>query len=180
MAGNKKPAATAHHGKPDEAAAQARAAALSQFELALVVANNAFAQWVSRCGAAAGGAGFSSLDLLVLSIVHRRLRNKRVADICFAMKVEDTHTVAYSLKKLGNAGLVSSQRNGKETRFSTTDAGKRLCDDYYVVRRKFLIESLAVLAEDELDLEAVAARLRVLSGLYEQAARDAATASERS
>ena len=81
-------------------------------------------------------------------------------------------------KKLGNAGLVSSQRNGKETRFSTTDAGKRLCDDYYAVRGKFLVESLAVLAEDELDLEAVAARLRVLSGLYEQAARNAATALE--
>lgn len=163
------------HGKPDEAATQARAAALTQFELALVVASNAFSQWVGRCGAAAGGAGFSTLDLLVLSIVHRRLRNKRVADICFAMKVEDTHTVAYSLRKLGNAGLVSSQRNGKETRFSTTEAGKRLCDDYYVVRRKFLVEALGVLAEDELDLEAVAARLRVLSGLYEQAARNAAT-----
>jgi predicted MarR family transcription regulator len=175
MARNKSTEAAARHHKPDEEAIQARAAALTQFELALVVANNAFAQWVSRCGAAAGGASFSSLDLLVLSNVHWRLRNKRVADICFAMKVEDAHTVAYSLKKLGNAGLVSSQRNGKETRFSTTEAGKRLCDDYYAVRRKFLVEALGVLAGDELDLEAVAARLRVLSGLYEQAARNAAT-----
>src|SRR5262245_51464229 len=98
MADKKKPAAAGRDGQPDEEAAQERAAALTQFELALVVASNAFAQWVGRCGAAAGGAGFSSLDLLVLSIVHRRLRNKRVADICFAMKVEDAHTVAYSLK----------------------------------------------------------------------------------
>jgi len=180
MANHKKSAAAPRHEAHDGKTADERAASLTQFELALVVANNAFEQWVSRCGAAAGGGGFASLDLLVLSNVNHRLRDKRVVDICFAMKVEDSHTVAYSLKKLGNAGLVSSQRNGKETRFATTDAGKKLCDDYYKVRRKFLVESLSVLAEDELDLEAVAARLRVLSGLYEQAARNAATASEGS
>lgn len=147
----------------------------ASFELALVVANNAFTQWVSRCATAAGVAGLSPFDILILNLVNRRLPDKRAADICFALKVEDSHTVAYALKKLGNAGLVKSQRNGKETLFSTTDEGKRLCERYHGVRRKFLIEALSLFGGEELDMAEITGRLRALSGMYEQAARNATT-----
>jgi predicted MarR family transcription regulator len=147
----------------------------SSFEIALIVANNAFTQWVTRCAAAAGLAGLSPLDILILNLINRRLPDKRAADICFALKVEDSHTVAYSLKKLGNAGLVKSQRNGKETLFSTTEEGKRLCDRYQAVRKKFLIEALIRFGGEDLDMNAITALLRGLSGMYEQAARNATT-----
>lgn len=164
-------------GQRDDAAAKraTRADITTSFELALVVASNAFTQWVSRCGAAAGAAGFAPLDLLVLSMVDRRLRDKRAADICFALKVEDMHTVTYSLKKLSNAGLVASQRNGKETLFSTTSEGQRLCERYQRLRHRFLIDAMTVLSDEELDMTAITGRLRALSGMYEQAARNATT-----
>lgn len=147
----------------------------SSFEIALIVANNAFTQWVSRCAAASGLVGLSPFDILILNLINRRLVDKRAADICFALKVEDSHTVAYSLKKLGNAGLVKSQRNGKETLFSTTEEGKRLCERYQTVRRKFLIEALIRFGGDELDMTTITGLLRGLSGMYEQAARNATT-----
>jgi len=43
------------------------------------------------------------------------------------------------------------------------------------VRRRFLLNSIAALTDDELDVTALAGLLRALSGLYEQAARNAAT-----
>lgn len=161
---------------PSEGAAVlARSEETTSFEIALIVANNAFTQWVSRCAAAAGLAGLAPFDLLILSLINRRLPDKRATDICFALKVEDSHTVAYSLKKLGNAGLVKSQRNGKETLFSTTAEGKMMCERYQAVRRKFLIEALTLFGDDELDIAAVTSILRALSGMYEQAARNATT-----
>ena len=43
-----------------EASTLERALEMSQFELSLVVAKNAFEQWVVRCGAAAGANGFET------------------------------------------------------------------------------------------------------------------------
>ncbi len=68
-----------------------------------------------------------------------------------------------------------SQRNGKETLFSTTEEGKRLCDRYQAVRKKFLIEALIRFGGEDLDMNAITALLRGLSGMYEQAARNATT-----
>jgi predicted MarR family transcription regulator len=152
-----------------------RSAAMTQFELALVVAGNAFAQWVGRCGAAAGAPSLGSLDLLVLHMVNYREREKRLADISFALKIEDGHTVAYALKKLAKAGLVTSGKSGKETLFSTTAEGAKLCARYYEIRREFLIQAISSVADEDLDMNKLAGLLRVISGLYEQAARNAAT-----
>ncbi len=160
---------------PDAAAVLARAEETTSFEIALIVANNAFTQWVGRCATAAGFTGLAPFDLLILALVNRRLSDKRAADICFALKVEDSHTVSYSLKKLGTAGFVKSQRNGKETLFSTTDEGKKMCERYQAVRRKFLIEALTLFGGDELHISEMTGLLRALSGMYEQAARNATT-----
>ncbi len=153
----------------------ARAGAMTQFELSLIVAKNAFEQWVMRCGAAAGANGLSPLDLLVLHMIKLKDRKKRVSDICFALKVEDTHTVSYAIKKMTKAKLVESEKIGTETFFSVTPAGLDLIECYADVRRRCLIQSLTVLADTEPDLAALADMLRALSGFYEQAARRAET-----
>jgi predicted MarR family transcription regulator len=156
---------------------KARGSKMTSFEIALVVAYNAFTQWAARCATASGLVGFSPFDAVILNLVNTRLMNKRAADICFALKVEDAHTVAYALKKLGNAGLVTSQRIGKETLFRTTEEGARICDRYHEARRTYLIEAVSLLDADEFDIDEIASFLHALSGMYEQAARNAATAS---
>ncbi len=154
----------------------ASALAMSQFELALVVAKNAFEQWVSRCGAAAGAPGYSPLEMLVLHMVDHKGRPKRISDISFALKIEDNHTVAYALKKLTKAGLVSSERIGKETIYATAPEGRDLVERYRAVRQRCLIQSLTIFDNEALDLVALSDLLRALSGHYEQAARSAETA----
>lgn len=147
---------------------------LSEFEYGLIIAANAFNRWVVRCMAAAGLKDLGVLDVLVLHTVNHRKREKRLADICFVLNVEDTHTVNYALKKLIKAGLVQTSRRGKEAFYAATDTGVALCAEYRKVREACLIEALEALGSIENDEIGDTARaLRALSGLYDQAARSA-------
>ena len=152
-----------------------RARSMTQFELALVVVHNAFSQWTVRCGTAVGAGRFSSLDLLIIGFLNSRDQKVRAADISFALKIEDTYTVQYALKKLATAHLVESQRSGKETLFQLTAAGKKLYQRYSVVRSNFLLDAVAMLSANGLDLDRLASVLRTISGIYEQAARNASS-----
>ena len=91
-----------------------QSAEMSEFEFGLIVAGNAFHRWVVHCMSAAGLKDLTPLDVLVLHHVTHRARDKRLADICFIMNVEDTHLINYSLKKLQGLGVVASSKSGKE------------------------------------------------------------------
>lgn len=142
---------------------------MTQFELSMIVAKHAHEQWGLRCAAATGMKGYSPIDLLVLHMVG--YGSKRLADICFVLNIEDTHVVSYSLKKLQRAALVESSRIGKDTFFVPTAEGQRFVAEYKEVRKRFLIRALAKLSDSDLELEQLTEFQRVLSGLYQQAAR---------
>ena len=151
-----------------------RAAELSEFEYGLIVAAHAFQRWIVRC-MAASGSDLAALDVLVLHSVNHRDRPKRLADLCFVLNVEDTHTVNYALKKLVRAGLVSKRRKGKEGLYTTTARGREACARYRAIRESCLVESLAALGIDAEAIGDLADHLRALSGLYDQAARAASS-----
>ena len=156
----------------------ARSAELSEFEYGLIVASNALNRWVVRCMAAAGVGDLGALDILVLHSVNHRARDKKLADICFVLNVEDSHTVSYALRKLVRAGLVGARKSGKETFYATTEDGSAACERYRQVREDCLIAALDVFAgasEGDLNqrLGSAADLLRAASGLYDQAARAA-------
>ena len=150
------------------------AAELSEFEYGLMVANNAFNRWVTRCMAAAGAPEMGALDVMVMHTVNHRDRAKRLADICFTLNVEDTHLVNYALKKLVKAGFVTATKHGKETHYAASDDGAVLCQRYRDVREACLIETVSALGpiENE-EVGRAASVLRAMSGLYDQAARAA-------
>lgn len=156
------------------------AAPSSEFEYGLIVASNAFARWIQRCMAAAGHPELGPLDVLVLHSVNHRGREKKLADLCFVLNVEDSHTVAYALKKLARLGLVARSKQGKEIFWSTTATGRDACRRYREVREDCLIAALGAFtggSSEKLDaqLAETAELLRALSGLYDQAARAAAS-----
>ncbi|MDD0808805.1 winged helix DNA-binding protein [Curvibacter sp. RS43] len=152
-----------------------QSAEMSEFEFGLVVAGNAFHRWIVHCMSAAGLKDLTPLDVLVLHHVTHRARNKRLADICFIMNVEDTHLINYSLKKLVNLGVVQASKNGKEVTYACTDAGRESVARYRAIRESCLIGAMK--ADDALnrDIGELARLLRVLSGMYDQAARAAAS-----
>ena len=147
---------------------------MSEFEFGLIISGNAFDRWIVRCMAAAGYPDFNRLDVLVLHTVNHRARDKRLADICFVLNVEDTHLVNYALKKLVKAGLVEAEKRGKETLYRSSGEGAEACRRYREVREPCLVETVKALGNfDEAEIATVARFLRALSGLYDQAARAA-------
>ncbi|MEY4653485.1 MAG: hypothetical protein RI884_2066 [Pseudomonadota bacterium] len=152
-----------------------RSAEMSEFEFGLIVAGNAFERWVIHCMAAAGLKDLTPLDVLVLHHVTHRARDKRLADICFIMNIEDTHLVNYALKKLQALGVVVSHKNGKDVTYASTEAGTDYVRRYRDIRESCLIDALK--ADEGLNREIgeLARLLRMLSGVYDQAARSAAS-----
>ncbi|WP_374730124.1 winged helix DNA-binding protein [Stappia sp.] len=148
--------------------------ALSEVEFAVTMMVNAYHRWMVRCMAAAGAPGMSPLDTLVLHSVNHRDRPKTLADICLVLNIEDTHTVAYALKKLQKGGLVTTGRLGKEKTVAITPAGEAICLEYRRLREALLVGPVKDLGMDQTELSRLAAMLRSVSGHYDQAARAAA------
>ena len=160
-----------------------KAAELSEVEYGLIVGWNAFGKWMVKAMATAvadagmmvtGGTDLAVLDILCLHSVNHRERPKKLGDICFKLNVEDSHTVNYALKKLIKMKLVSSEKHGKEVFYATTASGVDLCLKYRAVRESCLVDGFANFdgGKGE-ELFEVARQLRLLSGLYDQAARSA-------
>lgn len=150
-------------------------AEMSEFEFGLIVSGNAFHRWIVHCMSAAGLKDLTPLDVLVLHHVTHRARDKRLADICFIMNVEDTHLINYSLKKLQGLCVVASSKNGKEVTYAATESGKAYVERYREIREACLIDALKADEALNRDIGELARLLRVLSGVYDQAARAAAS-----
>jgi predicted MarR family transcription regulator len=152
-----------------------RSAEMSEFEFGLIVAGNAFHRWIVHCMSAAGLKDLTPLDVLVLHHVTHRARNKRLADISFIMNVEDTHLINYALKKLQGLGVVASSKSGKEVTYAATEEGQHFVQRYREIREGCLINALKADEGLNRDIGELARLLRVLSGVYDQAARSAAS-----
>ncbi|RYE08663.1 MAG: transcriptional regulator [Hyphomicrobiales bacterium] len=146
---------------------------LSDLEFAMIVAINGFHSWVSHCAEAAGGRGMGPLDVLVLHAINQRARNKRLADICLVLNVEDTHTVAYSLKKLEEYGYATHRQDGRDRIYQASPDGDAFCARYVEIRESNLVESLKT---DELDfvrLDEATKTLNRMTRYYTHASRTA-------
>lgn len=148
--------------------------ALSELEFSLTLVSASFQRWIVRCAAAAG-AQLTPVEVLVLHTVRHRQRPKRFIDIMLVLHIEDAHIVNYAVRKLEAAELVRSQRSGKEKLIEATDKGIAFCDAYKEVREQLLVESIKESGINEEAISLVAARLRAMSGIYNEAARAAAT-----
>jgi predicted MarR family transcription regulator len=155
--------------------AQGPHASLSELEFGLIVAHNAFTRWIVRCMGAAGEADLSVTDVLVLHHVHHRDRAKKLADICFTLNYEDSHVINYSLKKLVSMQVIAGQKVGKEVLYATTETGNALIARFRDVRGRCLLPAVTGDIADDAGLSDIAGRLRMLSGLYDQAARAASS-----
>jgi predicted MarR family transcription regulator len=154
--------------------AQGVGGVLSEVEYGIIIASNAMQNWIVRCMVAAGGPEkVTYTDSLVLHNVYHRNRAKRLADICFTLNIEDSHTVAYALRKLHKLALIEVEKRGKESFYQVSKQGRKICERYAEIRQQCLVEALGDLCNDNQDLHEVARLLRTLSGLYDQAGRAA-------
>lgn len=152
-----------------------KGAQLSEFEFGMIVCWNAFNRWLVKGAAASGAADLTFIDVVVMHQLKQRAKNKKVADICFVLNLDDVHVVTYSLKKLVAAGLAIGEKVGKEVLYRTTDEGEEAIERYREVREQCLMSN--VTDETNAQLFDVIRVLANLGGLYERAARSASSLS---
>lgn len=152
---------------------------LSTFEYDLITVMFGFFRWIETCMNASDVIGLNSLDILILHALNRRPKGQRLSEIGVVMNIDDTHLIAYSLKKLMNAKLVEATRTGRERIFVTTAEGDAACATYHRIREKFLVREVSKREREFSQFEKVAATLSDLASMYDRAGRAAllATAS---
>jgi predicted MarR family transcription regulator len=111
----------------------------------------------------------------VLHTINHRGRKKKLADICLVLNIEDTHLVAYALKKLERLKLIKGERIGKEKAVAITPTGEAVCLKYGEIREALLVKAVRATGFHEATISNLAATMRALSGQYDQAARAAAS-----
>ncbi|HVO86994.1 MAG TPA: winged helix DNA-binding protein [Casimicrobiaceae bacterium] len=164
-------------GEPHPFLASAQSRELSEFEFSLIILMFGFQRWVVNCMEAAQFRGLGALDILVLHAVNHRARGRRISEICMVLNIDDTHLVAYALKKLVAAALVKSTTQGRERHYETTATGDQACMAYRKVREQFLIPSLSWLSGERNVVRDAGAFMRAMTAIYDQAGRFATAES---
>lgn len=149
---------------------------LSELELALTVLWNCVRRWMTQRSKGSVVNGLSDLDVFLLHLLVYRNRPLRGMDLAFALSVDDMHLVTYSLKKLVRLEMISSERVGKEVFYTAIAKGRQHHSEFLEDRSRYLEPAMKYVTSGDYDIGELTTLLRALSGIYEQAARSAASA----
>lgn len=158
-----------------EAGHAAELHALEQIDLGMVGAMHAFQRWIHTMTREAGYSQLSVIDALVLDQLRQRGQHRRLADLCFILNMDDMHVVGYSLRKLAGLGVVDMTRHGKEVTYSIAPHNDAQLTQLRADQERQLLDALAKMRIDGASLAELARYLRRMTGLYDQAARAAAS-----
>ncbi|MEQ9463782.1 MAG: winged helix DNA-binding protein [Haliea sp.] len=152
--------------------------AVSELEYAIMRCNEAFTRWQAECLAAVSGIDVGGGDNALLHVIRMKERAKGVKEIARLMNRDDIPNIQYSLRKLLKAGLIeksaqSSHRQG--VTYRVTDKGYEITERYAGLRRSLLLDFTGTVHEFVPQMTDAARTLDLMSGIYEQAARIAAT-----
>lgn len=148
---------------------------LSELELSLTILWNSVKRWMSQRSKEGVLNGLSDLDVFLMHLLVYRDRQLRANDLAFALSIDDMHLVSYSLKKLVRVEAITSTKVGKEVFYKAGPKAKQHYKEFLQDREKFLAPAMKHLSYGEYDVASLAQLLRALSGVYEQAARTAAS-----
>ncbi len=152
--------------------------ALTELEYSLLRSYESFSRWMKECVGAASGSNMSASDCAILNIIAMRDRPKGITEIARLLNRDDNTNIQYSIRKLTGDKLVektTTDKRRKGVRYRTTSAGNKVVSRFVALRKGLLIEMTeAIRAMDE-QLAGGSKILDFMTGIYEQAARVAAT-----
>ena len=148
----------------------------TELEFALMRTFEGFGRWQSECLAGVCDLAATGPENALLHIIRMNERPKTMKDLARLTNRDDVPNMQYSLRKLIGAGLVLRHGAGRSgVTYEVTDEGRRVTDDYGVLRRRLLLAEIASLPGFSDRLAEATRTLNVLSGLYEEVSRVAAT-----
>ncbi len=148
----------------------------TELEFALMRTYEGFARWQSECLASVVDLAASGAENAMLHIIRMNDRPKTIKDLARLTNRDDVPNIQYSLRKLISSGLVERKGSGRAgVTYEVTEEGRRVTDDYGVLRRKLLIEAIESVPNMAEKLRDATRTLNLLCGIYEEVARVAAT-----
>lgn len=150
-------------------------ATVTEYEYAALHLMEAFRRWTTQCTRASATYDVGYNELLVLHVVRMQDRPKDAATIANILNREDIPNVQYSLRKLVSLDLVKKGRTGTSFTFTVTARGQELTDRYAEMRRELLMPQFAHLGDFRKTFVEARRVLMLLTGIYDQTARVAAT-----
>ena len=148
----------------------------TELEFALMRTFEGFGRWQSECLAGVCDLAATGPENALLHIIRMNERPKSMKDLARLTNRDDVPNIQYSLRKLIGAGLVLRKGAGRSGgSYVVTEKGQRVTDDFGALRRRLLLAEIAALPGFSARLAEASRTLNVLSGIYEQVARVAAT-----
>jgi predicted MarR family transcription regulator len=148
----------------------------TELEFALMRTFEGFGRWQSECLASVCDLAATGPENALLHIIRMNERPKTIKDLARLTNRDDVPNIQYSLRKLIGAGLVERKGAGRSgVTYEVTAEGRRVTDDYGAVRRRLLLAAVQNLPGFSDRLAEATRTLNILSGIYEEIARTAAT-----
>ncbi|MCC8392864.1 winged helix DNA-binding protein [Paraburkholderia sp. MMS20-SJTR3] len=151
----------------------------TEFEWALIRFYESFSRFVLTTGmiTIAADVDIKYQEHVILHVIRMQDRPKNSATIARLMNRDDIPNIQYSLRKLESAGLIEKQKdkNSKTYSYSASERGVQLTDEYNKVRQEILVKRFEEISDVDEKFERCARFMSLLTGIYEEAARDSAT-----
>ncbi len=148
----------------------------TELEFALMRCFEGFGRWQSECLASVCDLAATGPENAMLHIIRMNDRPKTIKDLARLTNRDDVPNIQYSLRKLIGAGLVLRRGAGRSgVTYEVTEEGRRVTEDYGALRRRLLIQAVANVPGFPARLAEATRALNLLSGIYEEISRVAAT-----
>jgi predicted MarR family transcription regulator len=148
----------------------------TEVEFALMRAFEGFGRWQSECLASVSDIVAPGPENALLHIIRMNDRPKTIKDLARLTNRDDIPNIQYSLRKLLANGLVLRTGSGRSgVTYQVTERGRGITDAYGEVRRRLLIASIENVPGFVGRLADATRTLNLLSGIYAEASRVAAT-----
>ena len=152
--------------------------ALTELEYSLFRSYESFSRWMKECVVAASGFNMSANDCAILNLIAMRDRPKGITEIARLLNRDDNTNIQYTIRKLTSDKLVektSTDNRRKGVRYRATPAGNEVVARFVALRKGLLIEMTEAIRAMDDQLAGGSKILDIMTGMYEQAARVAAT-----
>lgn len=148
----------------------------TELEFALMRAFEGFDRWQTECLSSVLDLAATGPEDAMPHIIRMNDRPKTIKDLVRLTNRDDVPNIQYSLRKLIGAGLIVRKGSGRSgVTCEVTEEGRRVTEDYGALRRRLLIAAVEGVPGFAARLAEATRTLNLLSGIYEEVARTAAT-----
>jgi predicted MarR family transcription regulator len=153
---------------------------VTEFEWTMIRFYEAFSRCVVTMGALTIDPEIKYSEHLILHVIRMQDRPKSSATIARMINRDDIPNIQYSLRKLEAKGLIEKvQEHGAKTlAYRVTEKGAQTTDEYAALRAEVLLGPMATIGNFDASIARITQLLGVMTGIYEEAARNSATFSK--